>query len=202
MATTDYWNHNVHYQPVILDAVPPGCKAALDIGCGDGMLACKLAARSATVTGIDSDTRMINLAQERAATSGTGNVRFIQADFLSHPFGEQVFDIVCANTSLHHMGFEVALTRASQLVRPGGRLAVVGLDADKSAGDKLVGATGIPAALFYRLTRKKAGPGGIPIKDPDMSWREVRATAQDILPGVRYRRHLMWRYSLLWHKPA
>jgi 2-polyprenyl-3-methyl-5-hydroxy-6-metoxy-1,4-benzoquinol methylase len=72
MATNDYWNHNVHYQPVILDAVPPGCKSALDIGCGDGMLACKLATRSATVTGIDADARMITLARERAATSGTG----------------------------------------------------------------------------------------------------------------------------------
>jgi ubiquinone/menaquinone biosynthesis C-methylase UbiE len=202
MATTDYWNHNVHYQLVILASVPPDCKAALDIGCGDGMLACKLAARSGSVTGIDADTRMITLAQERAATSGTSNIRFIQADFLSHPFGEQAFDIVCANTSLHHMDFEMALTRASRLVRPGGCLAVVGLAADKSAGDKLVGATGIPAALFYRLTRKKAGPGGIPIRDPDMSWREVRDAARDILPGVRYRCHLMWRYSLLWSKPA
>ena len=30
---------------------------------------------------------------------------------------------------------------------------------------------------------------------------EVRATARRLLPGVRYRRHLLWRYSLLWRKP-
>ena len=29
MARAGYWNHNVHYQPVILRAVPPGCGAAL-----------------------------------------------------------------------------------------------------------------------------------------------------------------------------
>ena len=62
---TDYWNHNVHYQPVILGPVPPGCESAIDVGCGDGMLAGKLAARGATVTGIDLDERMIGLARER-----------------------------------------------------------------------------------------------------------------------------------------
>ena len=32
----DYWNHNVHYQPLILAAVPLDCGSALDVGCGDG----------------------------------------------------------------------------------------------------------------------------------------------------------------------
>jgi hypothetical protein len=34
-----------------------------------------------------------------------------------------------------------------------------------------------------------------------MTWGQVRATASTVLPGVRYRRHLLWRYSLVWHKP-
>jgi 2-polyprenyl-3-methyl-5-hydroxy-6-metoxy-1,4-benzoquinol methylase len=55
MARADYWNHNVHYQPVILGAVPSGCGPALDVGCGDGMLAGRLAERCADVTGIDRD---------------------------------------------------------------------------------------------------------------------------------------------------
>ncbi len=39
MGRAGYWNHNVHYQPVILGAVPAGCGRALDVGCGDGLLA-------------------------------------------------------------------------------------------------------------------------------------------------------------------
>jgi hypothetical protein len=35
-----------------------------------------------------------------------------------------------------------------------------------------------------------------------MTWAEVHAAARDVLPGVRYRRHLLWRYSLLWRKPG
>ena len=39
MTPAGYWNHNVHYQSIILGAVPPGCGPALDVGCGDGVLA-------------------------------------------------------------------------------------------------------------------------------------------------------------------
>src|ERR1700730_10008641 len=58
MARAGYWNHNVHYQPVILRAVPPGCGAALEVGCGDGLLASKLAERCAEGAAIDRDAQM------------------------------------------------------------------------------------------------------------------------------------------------
>jgi ubiquinone/menaquinone biosynthesis C-methylase UbiE len=197
MTRPDYWNHNVHYQPVILSAVPPGCRAALDVGCGDGLLAGRLAERCAEVTGIDRDPRMITLARARRPQP---RITFIQADFLAHDFQPASFDFVCANTSLHHMDFAAALTAMARLLRPGGRLAVVGLAADKSVMDRLAGAPGVPAALFYRAIYRKGGSGA-PIMDPEMSWRQVRAEAARLLPSVRYRRHLLFRYSLLWCKP-
>jgi ubiquinone/menaquinone biosynthesis C-methylase UbiE len=199
MARADYWNHNVHYQPVILGAVPVGCGAALDVGCGDGMLVGRLAGRCAQVTGIDRDPHMIALARSR--TAGRARVTFIEADFLAYDFQEASFDFVCANTSLHHMDFAAALTAMARVLRPGGRLAVVGLAADKSVTDLLAGAAGVPANLFYRAIYRQ-GESGAPILDPEMSWREVRVAAARLLPGVRYRRHLLWRYSLLWTKPA
>ncbi len=198
MARADYWNHNVHYQPVILGAVPAGCGAALDVGCGDGMLVGRLAGRCAQVTGIDRDPRMIALARSR--TAGRARVTFIEADFLAYDFQAASFDFVCANTSLHHMDFAAALTAMVRVLRPGGRLAVIGLAADKSVTDLLAAAPGVPANLFYRAIYGQ-GESGAPILDPEMSWREVRVAAARLLPGVRYRRHLLWRYSLLWRKP-
>ena len=198
MVRPGYWNHNVHYQPVILNAVPPGCQTALDVGCGDGLLAARLAERCAEVTGIDRDPRMIAQARAQQARART---TFIEADFLTHPFPEANFDFVCANTSLHHMDFTAALTTMARLLRPGGQLAVIGLAADKSIGDLLTGAPGVPVDLFYRAIYRRGGSGA-PILDPDQSWREVRAAAKETLPGVRYRRHLLWRYSLRWTKPA
>jgi hypothetical protein len=47
---------------------------------------------------------------------------------------------------------------------------------------------------------RKSGSGA-PILDPELSWREVRAEAARLLPGVRYRRLMLWRYSQLWTKP-
>jgi ubiquinone/menaquinone biosynthesis C-methylase UbiE len=203
MARVDYWNHNVHYQPVILAAVPANCGQALEVGCGDGMLACKLADRCAEVTGIDRDARMIALARERALRQrpAPGRVSFAEADFLAYPLTEAAFDFVCANTSLHHMDFEAALAAMARVLRPGGRLAVIGLASDASIGDYLASAVGLPVDRFCRAVYRQGDPGA-PIKSPDMTWGQVRATARRLLPGVRYRRHLLWRYALLWTKPG
>ena len=84
--------------------------------------------------------------------------------------------------------------------RPGGRLAVIGLAADKSVAGLLAAAPGVPVNLFYRAIYRE-GESGAPVMDPQMTWREVRAEAARLLPGVRYRRHLLWRYSLRWQKP-
>jgi 2-polyprenyl-3-methyl-5-hydroxy-6-metoxy-1,4-benzoquinol methylase len=46
----DYWNHNTHYHDIVLRNVPRGCGEALDVGCGDGLLARRLAPRAAHVT--------------------------------------------------------------------------------------------------------------------------------------------------------
>ena len=200
MARDGYWNHNVHYQPVILRAVPPRCGPALDVGCGDGMLARRLAERCTEVTGIDRDDRMIALAREQARAR-EGHINFVAADFLAYPLAEASFDFVCANTSLHHMDFAAALTKMVRVLRPGGRLAVIGLASDGSLADLVASAAGVPVNLIYRAVYHE-GNSGAPIKDPDMTWGQVRATANTLLPGVRYRRQLLWRYSLLWRKPG
>jgi ubiquinone/menaquinone biosynthesis C-methylase UbiE len=139
-----YWNHNVHYQPVILKAVPAGCGAALEVGCGDGLLARRLAERCAEVTAIDRDPRMIALARSMAQAAGPGRVAFVEADFLACPLAAASFDFACANTALHHMDVGAALTAMARAPRPGGRLAVVGLAADRSVGDYLAGASACP----------------------------------------------------------
>jgi ubiquinone/menaquinone biosynthesis C-methylase UbiE len=202
MAQDGYWNHNVHYQSIILRAVPPQCGPALDVGCGDGMLACRLAERCTEVTGIDRDAQMIALARKRKqAQAHEGRVTFVVADFLAAVLSEASFDFVCANTSLHHMDFAAALTKMAGVLSPGGRLAVIGLASDRSLGDFVASAAGVPANLFYRAVFHE-GNSGAPIKDPDMTWSQVRSTAKTLLPGVRYHRHLLWRYSLLWRKPG
>jgi hypothetical protein len=75
----------------------------------------------------------------------------------------------------------------TRLPRPGGRLVVIGPARDATSGDRVFGALGLAAHLAH-LWRRHSGPDGMPVR--------VRA-----LPGVRYRRHVGWRYSLVWTKP-
>jgi SAM-dependent methyltransferase len=192
-----YWNHNVHYEPVILRAAPPGCESALDVGCGDGHLVRRLAGRCAMVTGIDVDAPIVGQARKQCG----GNAVIIHGDFLSYPFKEETFDFVCANTVLHHVDLAPALTRLAGLLRPGGTLAVVGLARNASPWDYARDCVAIPTNWWYRL-RLHQVQSGAPVKEPATTWREVRDTAGETLPGVRYSRHLLWRYSLLWRKPA
>jgi ubiquinone/menaquinone biosynthesis C-methylase UbiE len=203
----DYWNHNVYYQRLILDAVPGQCGSALDVGCGDGMLTCRLAARCRDVIGIDRDSRMIHLARERG--QDIPNVAFLGADFLTYPFDKASFDFVACNTALHHMDFEDAIEAMARLLRPGGQLAMVGLARNATLNDWLDGAAALPLSWAFaaahgvlRAARREVGGPGQPVADPSMSWEEVRVTALRLLPRARYRKHMLFRYSLMWRKPS
>ena len=41
----------------------------------------------------------------------------------------------------------------------------------------------------------------MPMRDPQLTTREVRALAADVLLGVHVRRLLLWRYLLTWTAP-
>ncbi|MEV0349933.1 class I SAM-dependent methyltransferase [Nonomuraea sp. NPDC050680] len=195
-----YWNTNVARHPGILRAVPEGCGDALDVGCGDGLLARKLTVRAKRVTGIDNSRQMIARARELA--TGYQDLTFVEGDFLTADLPAAGYDFICSVSTIHHMNFEAALTRMRQMLRPGGTLVVVGLARETTPADW---ATMIAAAPIVRITkvlRRAQAPAGMPVADPQMSYGQVRAAARRLLPGARYRRHVLRRYSLTWEKPA
>jgi SAM-dependent methyltransferase len=206
-APPEPWSHNLHYHRVILDAIPPGCGRALDVGCGTGALTRRLRRRVPDVTGIDRDERSIQLA--RAHPGATG-IRYLQACFLTASLEPASADLVTSIASLHHMDARAALRRMSDLLRPGGVLAVVGLARASwpaelaavipaSAGTHLH----LAASAIRRHAAGRPAPAYQPpvIWPPPMTYRDMRLLAMDMLPGVRYRHHLYWRYSLVWTKP-
>jgi SAM-dependent methyltransferase len=69
------WNHNTHYYPVVLDAVPAGASRALDVGCGEGRLARSLARSVPEVVALEP--HLPTLAAARAAGGGTGRVGYV-----------------------------------------------------------------------------------------------------------------------------
>ncbi|MFJ4630809.1 class I SAM-dependent methyltransferase [Streptomyces sp. NPDC088847] len=198
--TDPYWNHNVHYHPVVVDAVPEGCRTALDVGCGDGLLARKLAGRAGSVTGVDRSPEMIRLARADVPE----NVTFVEADYLDDTsLADGTYDFVSAVAVVHHTEFDNAVARLVRLLAPGGRLVIVGLAYNKTFLDWMISGCGLPVSRFLaRRHGGKLGPVGMPVEDTLMSWGEARGNVRSLLPGARFRRRLLWRYIAVWDKPV
>jgi SAM-dependent methyltransferase len=194
-----YWNTNVARHPDILRAVPEGCGDALDVGCGDGLLARKLAKTAKRVTGVDSSPMMIARARELAGDRP--EPRFVEGDFLTVDLPAAGFDFVCSVTTIHHMDFEAALTRMRDLLRPGGTLVVVGLAKETTLTDWAAYVAAAPIVRVTKVLRRASGPEAMPVAPARMGYGEVQAAARRLLPGVGYRRHVLRRYSLTWRKP-
>lgn len=191
------WNHNIHYHPLLLRAVPSGARV-LDVGCGEGVLTRELAGRAETVLGVDIDAPSVDLAR---STTVEANIDYLCADVLSHPFTMASFDAVVSVATLHHLGTEAGLKRLASLVRPGGVLGVVGLASSELPRDL---PWELAAAVGTRLWRWRRGyweHSAPKVWNTPDTYRTVRNVAERLLPGVRYRRHLLWRYSLLWLRP-
>jgi SAM-dependent methyltransferase len=191
------WNHNIHYHPLVLAAVPPGSRTALDVGCGEGLLTEELRAVVPSVTGIDLHGPTLELARSRAGGE------YVQGDVLTHPFEPESFDVVASIAALHHMDTAAGLARMRDLLRPGGVLAVVGLPRNRWPHDVPYAVAGVVAHRWHRrrnggLTQMSAPT----VWPPPDTFARVRATAERLLPGVRLRRHVLFRYSLIWTKPG
>jgi 2-polyprenyl-3-methyl-5-hydroxy-6-metoxy-1,4-benzoquinol methylase len=93
---------------------------ALDVGCSSGYLAARLAARGATVVGLELDP-----AAAAEARSVCEEVLVGDVETLELPFEPGSFDLVlCADVIEHLRRPERFLARVRPLLRPGGRLVL------------------------------------------------------------------------------
>lgn len=91
----------------------------LEIGCGTGGTARRLAPLVASVTATDISVEMIRIARTRQETEGT-TVRF-EASPVGAPVEGAPFDVVCAFSVLHLTGdLTETLARVREKLRPGG----------------------------------------------------------------------------------
>ena len=118
---------------VELAAVRPGDRA-LDVCCGTGDLAFALAARGATVTGLDFSEPMLAVAERRLAEvqslmSRAGEslrVDFLRGDAMRIPFPDAMFDIVTVGYGLRNLAsWETGLSEMARVAKPGARVVVL-----------------------------------------------------------------------------
>ena len=194
------FNHNDHYHPLLIRCVPPHCRKALDVGCGTGAFARLLAERAEMVDAVDRSEEMIRVAR----SLGEHNITYSCDDMRSFPLAPNSYDFISCIASIHHLPFADTVSRLRDALAPGGVLAILGLS-KPTLTDYAVAAVAAPAnwahGIHARLD-KAAESTQPPIRDPEMTLKEIRREAEALLPGARIRRHLYWRYSLVYKKTA
>lgn len=96
---------------------------ALEIGCGTGSTAMKLAPYTGRLTATDISGEMIGIARQKAAEAGIENVQFEKALAGDARFEGQGFDAALAFNVLHLLAdLDGTLTRLRDSLKPGGLL--------------------------------------------------------------------------------
>jgi 2-polyprenyl-3-methyl-5-hydroxy-6-metoxy-1,4-benzoquinol methylase len=196
------------YDSFLLSLVPIDAVSVLDVGCGLGRLAAKLAIRNREVTGVDLSPEMI--ARARKGGRGAGHPMFLCGDFLERTFTEQQFDCVITAAALHHMPEDVAVPRMVELLRPGGRLVIHDIRSDAGLGEWILSNFALAQVAALRLLRtgRLRNPRAVReawarhcAGEKYLTQREAEALAARLLPGARLFYHWLWSYTIVWDKP-
>jgi 2-polyprenyl-3-methyl-5-hydroxy-6-metoxy-1,4-benzoquinol methylase len=191
----DYWNHNTAYHPWLIDIAARRRGDVLDVGCGDGLLAQRLAPVSRSVTAIDPDADAVQRAAQRLAAHK--HVGVSQNSFETYSPGSR-FDLITFVASLHHMDLRTSLVKARDLLTPTGEIAVVGCAANKSVRDWVWAVMCVPPARFGSWWHSETRDVGVVVSEPREGLDEIRRVASEVLPGASVRRALYYRYLLRW----
>jgi ubiquinone/menaquinone biosynthesis C-methylase UbiE len=94
----------------------------LEVACGTGLVALKVAERASKVSGIDISAPMIDEAEKKMREKIIDNVEFFVEDAYSLHFENDIFDTVICNNALHNMKYpQKALSEIKRVLKPGGR---------------------------------------------------------------------------------
>ncbi|WP_247040216.1 class I SAM-dependent methyltransferase [Arthrobacter rhizosphaerae] len=200
------WSHNDFYSPWILRQAAQGPRySALDIGCGSGNLVAGLRACFEHVTGIEPDHLMARTAQSRFETAEEITIR--QCDFDTLDWKQQ-FDAITLVAVLHHLPLDESLSKLKLLLRPGGRLVVIGCYREATLTDRLLSMIALITNPLFGVVKHWPIAAHPPVEMmaptvmPREMFAEIRRSVKLQLPGGRIRRRLFWRYSLVYTKPA
>ena len=157
----------------------------LDAGSGDGTIAQLLAPRARTITCLDRSEKM--LAAARARLADVPNVRFTRGDLHAIPVADGTFDdVLLFNVLTHASAPARALAEAARVLRRGGSLTLVTLEAHRhgelTAAYGHVHAGFAPAALRRMLART-----GLEVDRCEVTSRERRAPNLNVITAFATR---------------
>jgi SAM-dependent methyltransferase len=152
---------------------------------------------------------MIDFA--RCRYDGVSGLTFRTSDIIDEELPIGRYDYISCIASIHHVPFEPVVARLRAALAPDGVLAILGLYRVETLTDELIALVATPInwliAMVLSMTHRVYGRlGGIeqrpvprhPVRPATMSLAEIRAAARRQLPGATMRRHVFWRYSLVY----
>lgn len=206
--TADGWDHNSHYHSWLVSHLPERCDTALDIGCGSGAFSRLLAERCGKVISLDLSPKMLEAA--RKLSRDHSNIEYHCADIMTWDFPSRHFDCIVSIATLHHLPLREIMPVIKDALKPGGVLIVLDLRRDVSLPDSLWSIAAVPVNILLRLLkyRRLSEPAELRRaweehgkNETYLSMGEAREICSDLLAGAKLRKHLLWRYSIIWRKP-
>lgn len=168
----------------VLDEVAPWAgRDVVDVGCGSGYHLPRLAAGARTVVGVEPHPPLVELA--RARTDALERVRVLTGLGEALPLPDAGADVVHARTACFFgPGCESAIVEAERVLRPGGVLVVVDLDATRTPYGEWMRAD-LPRYDPVAAERFFTGRG-FGLRRVDTVWRfDDRATLRSVL-GIEF----------------
>lgn len=109
---------------------------AMDFGCGTGLISLPLAPKLGKIIALDSSPGMIEVLRQKIEEQGITNIEGYLGEIAVIEL-PQDFDLIFTSMTLHHIAdIDTVLTRFSELLKPGGLLAVADLDAEDGSFHK------------------------------------------------------------------
>lgn len=154
----------------------------VDVGCGDGSVAQLLAGRARSWTCVDCSERVLSAARTRLGRAR--NVRFVEGDAQQLPAGDASFDHALVLHVLTQVDAPArVVAEASRVLRPGGSVVVVTLDAhdhaDVTAAYGDVHSGFAPAALRRMLSR-----AGLEVESCEVTSRDARPPSFRVVTAI------------------
>jgi SAM-dependent methyltransferase len=203
--STESWDHNNYYHPYLVRNLPQRRGSALEIGSGLGQFSRALAGYFEYVEGIDFCPKMVEGAIARSTS--IQNLRYRCEDFLEIEYPINSFDCIVSVATIHHLPVRQTFEKIIRILKPGGRLLILDLYKSRQLLDYVFSAVGIVANIAIGANRRdgknielrKAWAEHAPL-DNLPTIKEIWNASQEFLPEAIVRRHIFFRYSLLWDK--
>jgi arsenite methyltransferase len=148
-----------HTQEIASSLFPPAGPVSgthvLELGCGPGFYACRLAQEYPQIkaTGVDLSKRLIERAKSRAASRSLANCSFCEGDAQALPELSGPIDaIIVSRLFLIVPNKEAVLAEILRVLRPGGRCFI----AEPTSGFR----TRLPLSCMWVLARLTSSPAG------------------------------------------